>query len=77
MGEREHPSRFEEQFSHDAILQAVAEAPWPVALASDVAESVGCSKQTARKKLNELHEAGRVEKRDAVTVTFWWVGEDD
>lgn len=77
MGEREHPSRFDEQFPHDDILRAVEQAPWPVALASDVAEEVGCTKQTARKKLNELYADGRVEKRDAVTVTLWWVPDDD
>ncbi len=79
MGDEDHPSRFEEEYTHEVIMCAVRESPTPVATAGMVADFAGCSRQTARRKLSELHNKGLLHRFDAGAAVLWWptAAEDD
>lgn len=44
----------------------------PVVTASDVADELGCSAETARRKLASLREEGVVDTRTAGRTALWW-----
>lgn len=75
MGE-DHPSRFEEKYSTDDVLDVFEEVPGPTIIVADVKDELGCSRGTARNKLHELHDQGRVEMREKGRVSLWWLAEE-
>lgn len=77
MGDEDHPSRFEEEYTHEVIMRAVRESPTPVAITGMVADFAGCSRQTARRKLGEMHDEGLLHRFDAGAAVLWWPAEDD
>lgn len=63
---------FVEDTSHDDVLAVFAQVEGPVVTSGDVATSLGCSRETARRKLNELHEQGRLGKRKTAGRVVYW-----
>jgi len=59
--ERDERNRFRETYSDTQFLEAVRELE--IAGTGDVAERVGCSRELARLRLNELADRGDIEKR--------------
>jgi hypothetical protein len=60
------------QFTVEAVREAFETIDEPVIITSDVAEQLGCSGETARKRLNDLYDAGVVNKRTFGQQTVWW-----
>lgn len=58
------------------VMDAYRHIPYPSATASDIAEVLGCSSETARVKLNELHVLGKVEKRRVGATAVVWTRHD-
>jgi predicted ArsR family transcriptional regulator len=76
---REHGEggRYTETITHEAVLGVFAAVEGPVITSSDVTEVVGCSSPTARRKLDELAEQGRVTNRKTAGRKVWWRTGDD
>lgn len=55
--------------SDEVFIDAVSGAGG--ATTEEVADRVGCDRRTARDRLDELEEAGQVEKREIENSLFW------
>lgn len=66
--------KFEDKYSDDAVVQALA-AAYPEPLTNqEVADEVGCAKATAHNRLHELKEDGVVNtKEPGARARVWWV----
>jgi len=49
----------------------------PVVFSADVADQLDCSRETARRKLEELHDRGDVERRKVARRVVYWRPTDD
>lgn len=63
---------FVEETTHDDVLGVFGTIEGPVLTSADVADTLGCSRQTARRKLNQLHEMGRLGKRETAGRVVYW-----
>ena len=60
------------------MLRALREHPEPVVTATELAEMLDVSGETARRHLSTLHEQGRVERKDVgARAVVWWVADAD
>ncbi len=64
--------RFTERISLEDVLGVFDHVKGPVVTSSDVADRLDCSGETARRKLRELAETGRVESRKTAGRVVWW-----
>lgn len=66
--------KFEDKYSDNDVVQALADA-YPVPLTNqEVADYVGCAKATAHNKLHALEEEGEVfTKKAGAKARVWWV----
>jgi predicted transcriptional regulator len=72
--ERGDTGEYVEATAADDVLTAMRDMDAPFATNKDVAEAVGCSPDTARRKLTELHEDGPVERRKVgANAVVWWI----
>ena len=56
------------------VLTTMRDTDGPVVTVGDVAEAVNCSRETARRKLTDLHADGRVKRREVgASAVIWWV----
>lgn len=63
---------FVEDTPHKDVLAVFAVVDGPVVTTGDVADELGCSRETARRKLNELHDQGRLGKRKTAGRVVYW-----
>lgn len=62
--------------TEDDVLDVFDAVEGPgVVLSADVADALGCSRETARRKLKELHDAGRVDRRETGRRLLYWRAE--
>lgn len=61
--------QFRRQYPNEAFLDALDGRAF--AATTDVAEAVGCSRETAYKTLQRLHDEGRVEKHNVGAAVAW------
>jgi DNA-binding Lrp family transcriptional regulator len=60
--------------SDDDVVEAVAGVDDPVATVAEVAERLPIGRRAVLKRLNELHDEGRVERKDVgARSAVWWV----
>jgi CTP-dependent riboflavin kinase len=64
---------FVETITIDAVRGVFDNVDGPVVLSADVAEQLDCSHQTARRKLQELHDQGEVNRRDVARRSIYWL----
>ena len=64
---------FAEAVTLDAVLGVFERVEGPVATSGDVADALGCTTQTARRKLKQLRDEGQVGSRLAGRTTVWWL----
>jgi len=48
----------------------------PVILSADVADRLGCSRETARRKLKTLHDRGELDRRKVSRRVIYWRAQD-
>jgi predicted nucleotidyltransferase len=80
MGDRQRTETGEyvETVTSEKVLDALKSISDPVATATEVGEEIGCTGQAARKKLNQLHETGEVERKTVgARAVVWWRPEND
>lgn len=72
---REHgdDGRYTETVTLDDVLGVFETVGGPVVTSGDVAESLGCSRETARRKLRTLEEQDRVASRKTAGRIVWWL----
>lgn len=58
-------------------LRVFEQTDGPAITAADVASALECSRDVARKRLDELHERGLVERRMSGRTVLWWRVERD
>jgi predicted ArsR family transcriptional regulator len=65
---------YKETVTPARVLEVMSAAADPVATAGEVGEALGCTGQAARKKLNQLHEDGKVERKEVgARAVVWWI----
>ena len=71
---REHgkTGEFVETVAHEDVLAIFDEVDGPVVLSADVADSLGCTRETARRKLGELYEHGVLDRRKVSKRVIYW-----
>lgn len=74
--ERSEGGEFVESVTLDAVLGVFADVEGPVVTSGDVADTLGCSRETARRKLRQLHQEGRVSQRKTAGRVVWWLTDD-
>ena len=77
---REHgdSGEFVETVTLEDVLETFDHVRGPVILSADVADRLGCSRETARRKLGELYDRGDVDRRKVSRrVLYWRAAEPD
>ena len=82
MSEPEHQSesdrrraktgQYVETITHENVLDVFSRVEGPVITSSDVADTLDCSRETARRKLRDLSDQGRVGNRETGRTVIWW-----
>jgi len=71
--ERADSGEFTETVTHARVLEVFESVEGPSITSTDVAEALGCSDETARRKLEELHQKGIVGRRKTGRTVLWWI----
>lgn len=75
--ERSENGEYVETTTPEEVLIAMRDVQAPFVTVGDVAEAVGCSRETARRKLTDLHEEGAINRREiGASAVVWWVPDD-
>jgi DNA-binding Lrp family transcriptional regulator len=67
---------FVETVTLDDVFGVFAAVDGPVITSADVADALGCTPDTARNKLAELHREGRINQRKTAGRIVWWRSDD-
>jgi|APHM01.1.fsa_nt_gi hypothetical protein len=71
---REHgdEGEFVETVTLDDVRRVFDDTRGPVVLSADVAAECECSRETARRKLQELHDLGELSRRKVSNRMVYW-----
>ncbi|MCU4718164.1 hypothetical protein [Halapricum hydrolyticum] len=73
---RDEKGQFTEQVTLADVLEVFETVDGPVVTSGDVATVTGCSRDSARRKLDRLHDQGRVGRRKTSGRIVYWRRED-
>ena len=73
---RSEGGEFVESVTLNAVLGVFDAVKGPVVTSGDVADALGCSRETARRKLRQLHREDRVDQRKTAGRVVWWLTDD-
>jgi predicted transcriptional regulator len=72
--DRTETGEYIESVSEDDVLDVMRTSTAPFVTNGDVANAVGCSTETARRKLTALADAGDIERRKVgANAVVWWI----
>lgn len=71
--EFDNDGSFGRKYTPEEVLETFETIDEAVILTSDIAEELGCSNETARRRLNDLYDEGRIDKRTFGRQTVWWL----
>jgi biotin operon repressor len=74
--ERGDTGRDTETVALDDVLGVFDAVEGPVVTSGDVAETLDCSRETARRKLRTLEERGHIASRKTAGRVVWWLADD-
>ena len=74
--EREDTGRYIETVTLDDVIGVFETVEGPVVTSGDVAETLACSRETARRKLRTLEEQGHVAGRKTAGRVVWWIVDE-
>jgi len=69
---RDDQGQYTEEVSLDDVLGVFETVEGPVVTTGDVSSATGCSSDTARRKLEALHEQGRLGRRKTAGRVVYW-----
>jgi hypothetical protein len=72
---RDEKGQFTEQVGLADVLDVFETVAGPVVTSGDVATATSCSRDSARRKLDELHDQGRVGRRKTSGRVVYWQRE--
>ena len=76
--ERTETGEYVETVSESEVLDALIDADDPVLTVGEVAESIDTSPDTARRRLQSLHESGDVHRKEVgARAVVWWPPHGD
>jgi hypothetical protein len=75
--ERGGTGQYVETTTLDAVLGVFEDVRGPVVTSADVADALDCSRDTARRKLAELHREGEVDRRETAGRVVWWLPDGE
>ncbi|WP_458210985.1 HTH domain-containing protein [Haladaptatus sp. NG-SE-30] len=75
--DRSDSGRYVETVTHADVLAIFEEVKGPVVTSGDVADALECSRETARRKLGQLEDQGRVNSRQTAGRVVWWLVDED
>lgn len=70
--ERDDAGRYTESVSTAAVLGVFDAIDGPVVTSADVADALGCSRETARRRLSDLEDTGHLASRRTAGRVVWW-----
>jgi DNA-binding IclR family transcriptional regulator len=73
---RDDDGRYLSDASLADVLAVFDEVDGPTITTADVVDSLGCSREVARDRLNTLHEQGSVARRKSGRTILWWRTEE-
>jgi predicted ArsR family transcriptional regulator len=69
--------KFASRVTDSDVIRALREYHDPVATATDLADVLGVTSETIRRHLTELHEQGRVDRKDVgARAVVWWLADE-
>jgi DNA-binding transcriptional MocR family regulator len=74
--EREDTGRYTETVTPADVLGVFEVVEGPVVTSGDVADTLDCSRETARRKLRALEERGSLASRKTAGRVVWWVAPE-
>jgi len=74
--ERDHSREDTEPSTPADVLGIFEVVDGPVVTSGDVADTLDCSRETARRKLRSLEDAGHVASRKTAGRVVWWLVAD-
>ena len=74
--DRSDTGRYTETVTLDDVLGVFEAVEGPVVTSGDVAETLDCSRETARRKLRTLEEQGHVASRKTAGRIVWWLVDE-
>ncbi len=69
---RDDAGQFTEEVSLEDVLAVFDEVAGSAVTTSDVAEAAGCSDDSARRKLGQLYDQGRLGRRKPAGCVLYW-----
>lgn len=73
---RNEDGQFVETITPERVLGVMRTLDAPVATARDVADELGCTPEAVTKKLKQLQDQGRVDRRQVgARAVVWWLTE--
>lgn len=75
--DRAEGGEYVETTSTQAVLTVMRDTDAPIVTVGDVAKAVDASCETARRKLTDPYERGRIERREiGAGAVVWWVPDE-
>jgi predicted ArsR family transcriptional regulator len=72
--ERDEKGRYSEEVTPETVLDVLKEADDPVLTATEIADVLDVSRDTIRLKLQDLHERGKVDRKQVgARSVVWWI----
>jgi predicted transcriptional regulator len=74
---RDESGKYTAQTGSEQVLQVLREHPDPVVTATEIAEHLDVSAETARRYLSDLHENGKVRRKQVgARAVVWWLSDE-
>jgi predicted ArsR family transcriptional regulator len=74
---RDESGKYTAQTGPEQVLQVLREQPDPVVTATEIAEHLDVSAETARRYLSDLHENGEVRRKQVgARAVVWWLSDE-
>jgi predicted ArsR family transcriptional regulator len=70
--DRDDSGQFEATVTTADVMRVFESVDGPAITSADVADELDCSREVARKRLHELEDEGRVERRKSGRTVLWW-----
>ncbi|MFB6219914.1 MAG: hypothetical protein ABEH90_00625 [Halolamina sp.] len=73
---RDDSGQYAPEVTAEGVLGVFEAVEGPTITTTDVANTLGCSRDVARNRLAELHERGLVDRRKSGRIVLWWRIDD-
>lgn len=75
--ERDDTGQFTQTVTLEDVLSVFEIVDGPIVTSADVADATGCTRESARQKLKQLHDQGRLGRRKTAGRYVYWRLDND